>query len=41
MTEAFDAVDGIATKRDGGRLSAAQIDGEPDAFDVDDLRTRT
>ena len=32
MTEAFDAVDVIVTKRDGGRLSAAQIDWVVDAY---------
>ena len=32
MTEAFDAVDVIVTKRDGGRLSADQIDWVVDAY---------
>ncbi|NTV40116.1 MAG: thymidine phosphorylase, partial [Demequinaceae bacterium] len=32
MTEAFDAVDVIVTKRDGGRLSAEQIDWVVDAY---------
>lgn len=32
MTEAFDAVDVIVTKRDGGRLSPAQIDWVVDAY---------
>ncbi len=32
MTEALDAVDVIATKRDGGRLSDAQIDWVVDAY---------
>lgn len=32
MTEAFDAVEVIVTKRDGGRLSAAQIDWVVDAY---------
>ena len=32
MTEAFDAVDVIVTKRDGGRLSPEQIDWVVDAY---------
>ena len=32
MTEAFDAVDVIVTKRDGGRLSSEQIDWVVDAY---------
>ena len=32
VTEAFDAVDVIVTKRDGGRLSAEQIDWVVDAY---------